>query len=48
MHIEDIPDFSELRTAEKILLSEDLWDTIAAGESAVPVPEKHKTELDRQ
>ncbi len=48
MHIADIPGLSKLSTAEKILLLEDLWDSISAEESAIPVPGSHKTELDRR
>ncbi len=48
MHVADIPGLSKLSTAEKILLLEDLWDSIAADESAIPVPESHKTELNRR
>ena len=48
MHVMDIPELSNLSTAEKILLVEDLWDTITSEESSIPVPESHKTELDRR
>ncbi len=33
---------------EKTLLIEDLWDSIASDESAVPVPQSHMEELDRR
>ncbi len=46
MHVADIPGLSKLSTAEKILLLEELWDRIAADESAIPVPDNHKAELD--
>ena len=36
----------ELPLEEKIRLVEDLWDSIAEDEAAVPMPEKHKAELD--
>jgi putative addiction module component (TIGR02574 family) len=42
----DIPEIIKLSTPEKILLVEDLWDSIAEDESAVPVPKSHKQELD--
>ncbi|MEK6775655.1 MAG: addiction module protein [bacterium] len=48
MRVIDIPKFSKLSTAEKILLLEDLWDNIASDESAVPVPQSHIKELDRR
>ena len=36
----------ELPLEEKIRLVEDLWDSIAEDEAAVPVPDAHKVELD--
>ncbi|HDY89300.1 MAG TPA: addiction module protein [bacterium] len=44
----DIPEISQLSTPEKILLLEDLWESIASDDSEVPVPESHKEELDRR
>ena len=44
----DIPEISQLSTPEKILLLEDLWESIASDDSKVPVPESHKEELDRR
>jgi putative addiction module component (TIGR02574 family) len=44
----DIPEISHLSTPEKILLLEDLWESIASQESEVPVPESHKEELDKR
>ncbi|MDP2896550.1 MAG: addiction module protein [bacterium] len=46
--VKDIPDIGKLSAAEKILLVEDLWDSIASDESAVPVPQSHIRELDRR
>jgi len=48
MRVKDLPAISKRSTPEKILLVEDLWDSISSDESAVPVPESHKTELDRR
>ena len=48
MRIRDIPEITKLSTPEKILLVEDLWDSIASDESMVPVPESHKEELDKR
>ncbi|MEW6574172.1 MAG: addiction module protein [Bacillota bacterium] len=48
MRLSDIPEISKLSTPEKILLVEDLWDSIAADESAVPVPQSHMEELDKR
>jgi putative addiction module component (TIGR02574 family) len=48
MRISDIPEIAKLSTPVKILLVEDLWDSIASDESAVPVPQSHMEELDRR
>lgn len=48
MQVSDIPEIAKLSTPEKILLIEDLWDSIASDESAVPVPQSHMEELDRR
>ncbi len=48
MRIKDFPEIAKLSTPEKILLIEDLWDSISADEAAIPVPESHKAELDRR
>jgi len=48
MRASDIHEIIKLSTPEKILLVEDLWDSIASDESAVPVPQNHMEELDRR
>jgi putative addiction module component (TIGR02574 family) len=48
MRASDIHEIAKLSTPEKILLLEDMWDTIASDESAVPVPQSHMEELDRR
>ncbi len=48
MRVSDIPEIIKLSTPEKILLLEDLWDSIVSDESAVPVPQSHREELDRR
>ncbi|MGC8490599.1 MAG: addiction module protein [Syntrophobacteraceae bacterium] len=48
MHFNDIPEIKRLSTPEKILLVDDLWDSIASEESEVPVPESHTAELDKR
>ncbi len=49
MRVKDLPEISKLSTPEKILLVEDLWDTIiSADDSSIPVPESHKAELDKR
>ena len=44
----DIPEITRLSMPEKILLVEDLWDSIASDEVSVPVPLSHLKELDRR
>jgi len=46
MRVSDISEIKKLSTPEKILLVEDLWDSIASDESVVPVPQSHIEELD--
>jgi len=48
MRVSDIHEINKLGAAEKILLVEDLRDSIASDESAVPVPKSHTKELDRR
>lgn len=48
MRVTDIPEITKLSTPEKILLVEDLWDSIASDESVVPVPRSHIEELGRR
>lgn len=46
MRVKDLPEISKLSTPEKILLVEDLWDSISADEASIPVPDSHRAELD--
>ena len=48
MKIADIPDIEGLSIPEKILLVEDIWDSIAFETTHVPFPESHKEELDKR
>ncbi|MCK4295361.1 MAG: addiction module protein [Candidatus Marinimicrobia bacterium] len=48
MKVNEINEISKLSTPEKILLLEDLWDSISSADSEIPVPESHKEELDRR
>ena len=48
MRLTDIPEIEQLSTPEKILLVEDLWDSITRDESSLIVPQSHKDELDRR
>lgn len=43
-----IEDLLKLSIAERIQLVEDLWDSIAADPSSVPLTEKQRAELDRR
>lgn len=46
MNLTDIPQIAKLSVPEKILLVEDLWDSIARDDKKIPMPESHKKELD--
>ncbi|MGD0399135.1 MAG: addiction module protein [Syntrophobacteraceae bacterium] len=48
MRLNDIPEITRLSTPEKILLLEDLWDSISSDESNVSVPRSHIEELDKR
>lgn len=48
MRLDDIPGIDQLSVPEKILLVEDIWDSITANQSDVPIPESHVQELERR
>lgn len=48
MRAAEIPEIARLTVPEKILLVEDLWDSIRKDEGQIPVPESHLAELDRR
>jgi putative addiction module component (TIGR02574 family) len=48
MRVEDMPQIARLTAAEKILLVEDIWDSIVTEQSNVAVPASHREELDRR
>ncbi len=48
MRLTDIPEIARLSVPEKILLIEDLLDSINKDEADVPVPQSHIEELDRR
>ncbi|MFX0102050.1 MAG: addiction module protein [Candidatus Hodarchaeota archaeon] len=48
MEMKDLPEISKLSIPEKILLVEDIWDSIIPDASEIPVPESHKEELNRR
>ena len=41
-------EINELELSEKLLLVEDIWDSIAESNSEIPLPEWQKKELDRR
>ena len=41
-------EINKLNLAEKLLLVEDIWDSIAQGNSELPMPEWQKRELDKR
>jgi len=45
MKVHDIPEITKLSKPEKIILVEDLWDSIAEHDADIPVPESHEMEL---
>lgn len=49
MRPEEIKDeINRLELSEKLLLVEDIWDSIAANNAELPMPEWQKKELDRR
>jgi putative addiction module component (TIGR02574 family) len=38
----------DLPTAERLRLVEDIWDSLAASVTDIPVPDWHRDELDRR
>ena len=48
MRVDEFPEIARLTIPERILLLQDLWDSIASDESSVPMPESHREELDRR
>ncbi|KAF1082748.1 MAG: hypothetical protein GQF41_0515 [Candidatus Rifleibacterium amylolyticum] len=45
---EIVKEIEKLGLAEKLILVEDIWDAIARENSAVPLPEWQKNELDKR
>jgi putative addiction module component (TIGR02574 family) len=43
-----IDDLTSLTPAERILLAEDLWDSVASHPDVVPVTDEQRQELDRR
>ncbi|KJR43889.1 Addiction module component, CHP02574 [Candidatus Magnetoovum chiemensis] len=44
----DIPNIEKMSTSEKILLVEELWDSIISNEADIPMPESHIEELNNR
>jgi len=41
-------EINELELSEKLILVEDIWDSIAASNAEIPMPEWQKKELDKR
>ena len=48
MRATDIPEIANLSTQEKILLVEEIWESIRSDEALVPIPYSHREELERR
>ncbi|WKZ14637.1 MAG: addiction module protein [Candidatus Jettenia caeni] len=48
MIIDTIPQLKKLSNTEKLLLINELWDSLSLQEDALPVPEAHKKILDER
>ena len=48
MHINDISEILKLSIPEKILLVEDIWESITKNAPSIPVPKSHIEELERR
>ena len=48
MIIDTIPELRKLTNSEKLLLINELWDSLSLQEDGLPVPESHKKILDER
>ena len=48
MSLNNFPDIFKLSTKDKILLVENLWDSIRSEIISNPIPESHEKELDKR
>ncbi len=48
MSLDNFPDISKLSTEDKILLVENLWDSIRSEIIYNPIPKSHEKELDKR
>ncbi len=44
----DIPGFQQMTGPERILLAEEIWETLSREQSSIPVPESHVAEVKRR
>ena len=48
MTLEKFPEIDKLSTKDKILLVENLWDSIRSEVESIPIPKSHQEELDNR
>ena len=48
MSLDNFPDLDKLSTKDKILLVENLWDSIRPEISSNPIPRSHEQELEKR
>ena len=48
MKLTEMPEVAGLSTHEKIVLLEELWDSIRNDHELIQVPDSHKAELDKR
>ena len=48
MRISDIPEIDKLTIPEKIILVEEIWDSISLDEPNIPIPQSHIEELNKR
>ena len=48
MRLNEIPEIARLSVPERILLLEELWDSIAADRKALPITPEQQAELDHR
>ncbi len=48
MSLDNFPDLDKLTTKDKILLVENLWDSIRPEISSNPIPRSHEQELEKR
>jgi hypothetical protein len=48
MKLEDFPDIVKLSTEDKIMLVEELWESIRSESISKPIPKSHEQELNER